>query len=232
MIKSFFRAASMVLIATVALGACSSEAVDEPQIDDPDKHEAPEKGISYDERFPFQLWVDDSGAAHINVNLTSGFPDRETVVKYISGKGWKLMKNYTNRKYTSDAGYVYRFEEADFLSDWVGGDLDLKLYFNDAGEYIYYYRWLPLAEGIEDPNEYFCAENGVYTYAAATGVLNCSILKSYKLVNIDKENMWLIMDLEDGSFDILHLKAVADFTLNEWNEKYTDFDKVMDLLKN
>ncbi|MDE6497265.1 MAG: hypothetical protein K2L21_01250 [Muribaculaceae bacterium] len=233
MIKRLYWTASLVLIAAVSLGACSSESTDEPRADEADKHEVPEKGISYDERFPFQLWVDESGAAHINADLSSGFPDRETVVKSISGKGWKLMKNYINRKYTaSESGFVYRFEETDFLGDWVGGDLDLKLYFNKAGQYINYYRWLPGLVGIEDPNEYFCAENGTYTYDATTGVLDCRILGSYKLVDVDDDNMWFVHAYDDGAFDIVHLKSVSSATLKEWNEKYVDADKAKDLLNN
>ncbi|MDE6286857.1 MAG: hypothetical protein K2L99_07680 [Muribaculaceae bacterium] len=232
MIKRLYWTASLVLIAAVALGACSSESTDEPQVDDSDKHDMAEKGKNYDSRFPIKLWIDENGTAHIDEDLNGGFPNHEAVVKAIAGKGWKLAKDYTNREYVGVSGKYFRFEESEFLGDWVGGDLDLKFYFDARGSYIHYYKWLPLFEGFQDSGEYYCAEPNTYTYDAAKGVLDCWILKSYKLVNIDEDNMWLVKTSVDNYFDLLYLKAVSPATLNEWNEKYTDFDKVTDLLNN
>lgn len=230
-IKYLIFSWSVILFA--GCSAADADDIEVPgEIQKPAEEEVEQR--EYDERFPFAVWTDEDGRPHFDIDLNDGseaFPAADALMANIVGRGW--VANLTYIYHWRNSEYSGKLIQNEYVENTgyniVGGDINRKIFFKDNTTATVFYNWSEFfASGIVGPI-YASSEDKAYTYNAQTGVLDGDVLKRYKVVFSDKDNLWLMDKSEkelEGSCAVLHLKSVPDATVAEWQNTYTDPHRV------
>jgi len=219
---TFFSIIAGITFAMSAAGC--SDADSENQLL-PDDSRGEQSEISYDNRFPFHVWKDAEGEMRHDIDFENGpFPETDKLRNCIVGHGWMLDKCYTYdiADQKPDGTKVYKFHETSHILFIVGGDLSPRFFFKDNSNAVGYYKWWPTHESFDEvPTEpLFSREEHLYTYDNRTGVLDFYILKWYKIIYADKDNLWFGLPCYDRGFQFLHYVKADPEIVAGWDVEY------------
>lgn len=220
--------AAGLLLGAMAAG-CANEEITIPDTPTDGGSKGLQGATNCDERFPFAVWTDDAGIMHFDVKLDDNgtYPAKDVVLGNLAGSGWELDKCYTYLYYgPKNNKYEYHFVESDYIYHLVGGDASPKFFFTDDENAVEYYRWDGDCIGEPELGEHFATDNVAYGYDGKSGVLDCSILRWYRVIVSTPTELWLGYGHDPSKepyyYQFVRYVKASPETVAAWNEKYTE----------